>query len=103
MIHRKLIGIAIIVLGVAGGIIFIVHDKTAGSNSGATIIGAEPSPNVPTIPTPAWYEAHQDVLRVDNSRCQAEGAAMPAALCTNVGIADKVVSDDDALKALEKQ
>lgn len=103
MIQQKFIGVAIIVLGVAGGAVFIVHERTVGSNSGGTIIGAEPSADVPPIPTPAWYEAHQDVLSTDNARCQAEGTAMPAPLCTNVSIADKEVSDEDALKALEKQ
>jgi hypothetical protein len=102
MIQQKIIGIAIVVLGVAGGTIFIIHDRNPGPRAGATITAIAPSPPVTSIPTPAWYEAHPDVLKADNSRCAAEGKNMPPGLCENVSIADKAVSANDAMNALDQ-
>jgi hypothetical protein len=102
MIQQKFIGIAIVVLGVAGGTIFIIHDRTQGPRAGATITAIVPSTPVTSIPTPAWYEAHPDVLKADNSRCAAEGKNMPPGLCENVGIADKSVSDNNFMNALNQ-
>jgi hypothetical protein len=102
MIQQKFIGIAIIVLGVAGGTIFIIHDRTPGPRPGATITAIAPSTPVTSIPTPAWYEANPDVLKADNNRCAAEGKNMPPGLCENVGIANKAVSDNNFMNALNQ-
>ena len=102
MIQQKIIGIAIIALGVAGGTMFIVHGRNTGSEPAAPITFVAPSVPLASIPTPAWYEAHPDALKEDNSRCAAAGKNMPPDLCANVGIADKSVSSEDAINALDQ-
>jgi hypothetical protein len=101
MIRKKIIGIAIIALSVAGGTIFIIHERNPRPEPGATITSLAPNAPVTFIPTPAWYETHLDALRTDNDRCAAEGKNMPPGICTNVGIADKAVSDTNFMNALD--
>jgi hypothetical protein len=102
MIQQKVVGIAVIALGVAGGVIFIIHGRNTGSESAAPLTPLAPSVPSVSIPTPAWYEAHPDALKEGNSRCAAQGKNMPPGLCANVDIADKAVSSKDAINALDQ-
>jgi hypothetical protein len=102
MIHQRSIGVALIAVALVGGTLLVVHERGQAPEFGSTIIPSTPSPTIATVPTPAWYEAHPDVLKKDNNRCDAEGKIMPPGLCANVAIADKAVSSQDALDALDQ-
>ena len=97
MITQRLLGIIILVLGVVGGgALFIKYEISSNSVSSAVSVP------VVNIPTPAYYEAHQDVLSVDNLRCTQEGSDMPEKLCHNVSIASQWVSDHNYINSLNQ-
>ncbi len=97
MFQQKLIVAAIIIILGGGAAAYVIH----GNQDVAVVPPSAPlAPYVP--PTPAWYEAHQDALTADNKRCDDEGANAPPGMCMNVDIADKEVSDDNALKMLNQ-
>lgn len=102
MTQQKIIGIVIVILGlVGGGYVVASHSLFRGTNNSSVTI-EQPSSPVPTVPTPAWYEAHQDALKVDDQRCAQDGSNMPQGLCANVAIADQFVSNENALNALNQ-
>jgi hypothetical protein len=102
MSQQKLISIAIIALAVAGGTTLIIRGRSPSSAPAGSTTPVTTSPILASIPTPAWYEAHPDVLRSDNDRCAAEGKNLPPTLCANVAIANKEVSSQDAIDALDQ-
>jgi hypothetical protein len=102
MIHQKALGIGIIVLVVAGGTTLIIRGRGPSSAPAGPAISVTTNPGALSIPTPAWYEAHTDVLKVDNVRCADEGKKLPEGLCANVAIANKAVSSQDAMNALDQ-
>lgn len=97
MITQKLVGIIIVVLGVVGGGALIVKYEISPNSASSAV-----SMPVVNIPTPAYYEAHQDVLNVDNARCTQEGSNMPEKLCQNVNIANQWVSDHNYINSLNQ-
>jgi hypothetical protein len=102
MISQRSIGLVLVAVVLVGGTILLVHERRQAPNFGSTIIPGAPSQTIAAVPTPAWYEAHLNVLKKDNDRCEAEGKNMPQGLCANVAIADKAVSSQDALDALDQ-
>jgi hypothetical protein len=102
MIKQHVVGILIIVVGIVGATALVIRDRNTWPKSSAPItLGTSVDYQTP-IATPAWYESHPDALKQDNSRCVAEGKDLPPALCANVNIADKEVSSQDALNALNQ-
>jgi hypothetical protein len=102
MIQQKFIGIATIVIALAGTILLITHNRSHIAVPGSQIVSVTSNPLIESTPSPAWYEAHRDILKADNSRCDADGKNMPQHLCANVGIANKEISSQDAINALNQ-
>ncbi len=100
MIRKKVIGAALVLVILGAGGYLVVKHTAAGSNNPATVV--QTPAQKPTVPTPAWYEAHRDALQIDNRRCAQEGTNMPHGLCANVAIADQYVSNKNALNALDQ-
>jgi len=102
MIDGKFVGALIFVVAFGGGAILIAHDRSRVA--GVDVLATSILPTAPAafIPTPAWYEAHPDVLKADNDRCATEGKNLPPGLCANVSIADQAVSSQDAMSALDQ-
>jgi hypothetical protein len=63
----------------------------------ATVIPVAPPA---AVHTPAWYEAHQDVLTQDDHTCQSQGANVSSAMCENVAIAAQFVGAQNFQNAL---
>ncbi|MDD2794678.1 hypothetical protein [Acidocella sp.] len=99
---QKIIGILIILVALGGGGYIIARNHFNGNGGSSSVTVVPPPPTSVTVPTPAWYEAHQDALKADNQRCAQQGTTMPPGLCANVAIADKEVSSDDFLHALNQ-
>ena len=102
MEQQKIVGIIIVLLALTGGGYLVIRHSFLGGGNSSSLTIVQPSPPAQNVPTPAWYEAHQDVLQADNQRCAQEGSNMPPGLCTNVAIADQVVSNQNALNALNQ-
>jgi hypothetical protein len=100
--QQKIIGLIIVLLALAGGGYLVVRHSFLGGGSSSSLTIVHPSLPAQSVPTPAWYEAHQDILQADNQRCAQEGSNMPPGLCANVAIADQVVSNQNALNALNQ-
>jgi hypothetical protein len=88
MISPKFIGIAIVCLAVVG----------IGAHFATPLLVVKPAQPEVVIHTPAWYEAHQDILAQDDQTCQSDGANAPAAMCQNVQIAAQAVCSANAIR-----
>jgi hypothetical protein len=99
---QKIIGILIILVALGSGGYIIARNNGFGNSGNSSVTVVQPPPASVTVPTPGWYEAHRDTLHADKRRCAQEGANMPPGLCANVAIADKEVSADDAMGALNQ-
>jgi hypothetical protein len=68
MIHQRYIELALIPVVLVGGTILVVHRRSQAPDFSSTTIPSAPSPTIAAVPTPAWYEAHRDVLKKDNCK-----------------------------------
>jgi hypothetical protein len=53
------------------------------------------------IHSAVWYETQRDVLAFDNKYCHTNAAAGSSSFCESVYKADQVISDQDAINALD--
>ena len=86
MLTSKFIGLAIIGIGTAAGMVVIAVDHTG--HPAGTSVGSIPAPP-PVVHTADWYVAHPDVLKEDDARCAGDAASIPQAACQNAATADQ--------------
>ncbi|MGE4482942.1 hypothetical protein [Acidocella sp.] len=90
MLASKYIGVGIIGIGVAVGLVFVVINR-GGHPESAPLVSINPSPGAPVqvVHTADWYVMHPDVLKADDIRCGSDAASIPQAACQNAATADQ--------------
>lgn len=90
MLVSKLIGVGIVVVGIAAGSALIMmrsaHKRQVNGPASAVSVIVAPTEAVHTAD---WYVAHPDILKADDAKCGGDAGSISPAACQNAATADQ--------------